>query len=424
MIPAILVLGKYIYKYNNKNHYICHPNKTNTTKKYLVPYTIKPSFAKVSINYYILINYTETDEDIIYCTLIETLGPVTDLNAFDRYQMHCYNLVNKVKIFPIEDIKNRQLFSLTDPELIMNIHREVYTIDSEETTDFDDAFSIQNDILSIYIINVAYYIKYIEDLPNYIDTMLSSTVYLGNRVSMIPKISRELTLIKDSLRVVITLDINILTGETKLYNSLVKIKENLRYSDKHRIIKELINVTSTPDSYKAVEHLMTTINLYCAKLNSNFIYMATGDKIDNNYVDYAIYKSYYTKNKEPNLLFNDYYIHISSPIRRIVDLINQLIFEKYELDVSVDKINNSQKSIKKIQTRSRLLRLFVKNPDTIYDGVVIPDTNTIYIPSIGLFYEDTTVPVDTKSFKIYIFENKNTYKQKIKVGSTDVSVVS
>jgi hypothetical protein len=420
MFPAIIVVGKYIYQNKdnkNKNYYRCYPHKS-TEKTYLVPYNIKPNFSKISMNYYILIKYDDTDGDIIYCTLIETIGQVSDLNAFDRYQLHCANLVSKVKRLPLDTIKNRELFALTDNDLINNLSRNIYTLDSIDTVDMDDAFSITDSMLSIYIINVAYYLKTIPNLMEYIETMISSTIYIEQRIPMLNSaISNKLTLIKDEPRVVITLDIDLITGEYLLYNSVIKVSENLRYDVSNDIVDHLVHVTRMDDSHKAIEYLMTTMSKYMANINADFIYMATGDKIDNDYVDYMIYKSYYTLNKEINLLFKSYYIHITSPIRRLVDLLNQLIFEKYEVNICqemINKINDSQKSIKKIQTKSRLLRLFKDVPDAEYEGVVIGDT--IYIPSINLFYKSTEDMGGCTRFKIYLFENKNTYARKVKIG--------
>jgi exoribonuclease R len=67
--------------------------------------------------------------------------------------LYYYNLNRKKLRYNVKEI---DIFK----GLIDNRNRTVYTIDSEDTLDFDDAFSIQGtNSISIYIINVAYYIN-------------------------------------------------------------------------------------------------------------------------------------------------------------------------------------------------------------------------------------------------------------------------
>ncbi len=127
---------------------------------------------------------------------------------------------------------------------------------------------------------------------------------------------------------------------------------------------------------------------------------------------------------------------ITSPIRRLVDLLNMIILEKNVLSESaisfcnnwlneIEFINNNMKSIKKIQNECTLLDLCYKNNnlmDSPISGWIIniEDENnyTIFLPDIKL---TTTIKLNTKHkiydsllFKMYLFIDEDNLKKKIK----------
>lgn len=146
------------------------------------------------------------------------------------------------------------------------------------------------------------------------------------------------------------------------------------------------------------------------------------------------------------LLDIDCYAHITSPIRRLVDLLNQIIFfEKYRL---VKKINNetksfvenwlsqieyinvSMRSIRKIQTDCEMIRKVSINPvimENIYEGTIfdkIKKNNGLF--SFMVYLHDlkllsrivTTEEIENNSihnFKLYFFGDEYNYKKKIKL---------
>ena len=140
------------------------------------------------------------------------------------------------------------------------------------------------------------------------------------------------------------------------------------------------------------------------------------------------------------------YIHITSPIRRLVDLLNQmLIIKKMALvkDISIyandflthwlnqiDYINHSMRSIRKVQTDCNLLYRCCNEIDimnTIQKGVVFDKNNKtngmytymIYLEELKLLSRITTM-MDIENYtyiscKLYLFEDEDKIKKKIRV---------
>jgi hypothetical protein len=141
----------------------------------------------------------------------------------------------------------------------------------------------------------------------------------------------------------------------------------------------------------------------------------------------------------------DAYIHITSPIRRLVDLLNIIMFQKNNnmirlsenATIFYDKwlneleyINTTMRSIRKVQTDCDLLTLCSLKPDileTEYNGYLfdnIPRNDglyqyIVYLPDlnltsrINLNYDISNYTC--KKFKIYIFEDEDKLKKKIRL---------
>ena len=140
------------------------------------------------------------------------------------------------------------------------------------------------------------------------------------------------------------------------------------------------------------------------------------------------------------------YIHITSPIRRLVDLLNQIILlDQFSLVTTVsadakkflaewlmqiEYINTSMRYIRKIQTSCELLSRCFHSPELIdkdYSGVVFDKiikndgfiTYMVYLEELKLLSRITTqsdVPNYSKRlFKMYLFEDEDKIKKKIRL---------
>jgi hypothetical protein len=148
-----------------------------------------------------------------------------------------------------------------------------------------------------------------------------------------------------------------------------------------------------------------------------------------------------------DLLEMDAYVHITSPIRRLVDLLNIIQFQKnkgliqlsehagkfYETWLhDLDYINATMRSIRKVQNDCTMLDLCMNNPDIIekdriYDGYVFDKMARndglyqiiVYLPELKMTSRVTTREnlenYQLARFKVYLFHNEEKFKKKIRL---------
>jgi hypothetical protein len=144
--------------------------------------------------------------------------------------------------------------------------------------------------------------------------------------------------------------------------------------------------------------------------------------ISGEYIEYTNTKSNYCH----SLLNVEYYMHFTSPIRRKVDIYNQLFWITSYVPYlplqnirNIEKINKDTKIIRKIQNECTLLHLLQntnENENIITDGIIIQIINEtkslVYLPTYKCILSSTIIcEIYTKiKCKIYIFEiNFNFY---------------
>tara|TARA_B100001173_G_C15703191_1_gene426990 strand:- start:50 stop:613 length:564 start_codon:yes stop_codon:yes gene_type:complete len=146
-----------------------------------------------------------------------------------------------------------------------------------------------------------------------------------------------------------------------------------------------------------------------------------------------------------DMLDLDSYIHMTSPIRRLPDLLNIIKlqinmdstnltdkageFYNYWLD-RLDYINTTMRSIRKVQVDCNLLHYVMKNDsvlDKIYDGNIFDMIKRndglyqyiCYIPEIKLVsrltIREKLVDYDNIKLKLYIFVDEDRLQKKIRI---------
>ena len=144
------------------------------------------------------------------------------------------------------------------------------------------------------------------------------------------------------------------------------------------------------------------------------------------------------------------YIHITSPIRRLVDLLNQIILlDRFSLVKSIspdakkfledwmiqmEYVNTSMRYIKKIQTSCELLSHCFQHPEMMenqYSGVVFDKiikndgfiTYMVYLEELKLLSRITTQTdvsnYSHQNFNMYLFEDEDSVKKKIRLQIID-----
>ena len=155
----------------------------------------------------------------------------------------------------------------------------------------------------------------------------------------------------------------------------------------------------------------------------------------------------YNEGKRHDMLDLDSYIHITSPIRRLVDLLNMIelqdklmLFKKnndmhkfynhWTSKASFEYINTTMRAIRKVQNDCSLLNLCNTKKNIlneifegfIFDRIVRNDglfQYMVYLPKINMVNRVTTrherEDNTMHTFKLYIFMDENRLKQKLRL---------
>jgi exoribonuclease R len=496
--PGILLIGKTYGRSksnaNSKFYYKCIPH-AKTIPPLLIPYEQKNlGFNKNVTNRYVLFKFIEWEDKHPIGRITDNLGPVNDLNSFYEYHLHCKNLVISIKEFT-NTLKHTLKHHLDPIQLITNIlhknlsienrlNHSIITIDPINSTDLDDAMSFQNNTLSIYIANVPLLIDELGLWNSFSDRI--STIYLptAKRQMLPPLLSENLcSLLENEQRFALCMDITFNDQndqkdqiDIKFSNALVKVRKNYDYEDtslfkdkdycqilnaaqilckKYKYLKEINN------SHDLVAYLMILMNIRCANKMCEFkdgiFRTMTMNKTESSLelspeiADFikiwqsssGQYSNYDERKPHDLIASGTDYIHITSPIRRLVDLLNiiklqeKLYLASWSSDTiafytkwlnKLEYINTSMKAIRKVQIDCNILHLCVSNPailEKIYNGYIFDEQPTedqfqytVYIPKIKIITRIKTKikykEYDCHQFKLYLIEDGMTLKRKIR----------
>jgi len=502
-IPGVLVLeGNKTFGRtpNNKRlYYKCIPFD-HGLPIFLIPYNAPIGFSKVQTNHYVTFHFDNWIGKHPHGILTETLGNVDDLCAFYEYQLHCNNL--NTSIVPLTK-STTAAFKLRSPDeyigqIIKNADFQiedrqseyVFSIDPEGSVDFDDAFSIQpaeNNTyrISIYIANVFVWLETL-NLWNEL-TDRPSTIYLPDRKrTMLPaQLSDDLCSLQENQpRFALAMDV-VVNGDGRVVseipprytNAVIRVKKNFVYEEpkllKNAQYKTLFDISkrmdaSIGDSHDVVAHFMVLMNstvgqymktqeigifrsaAFIQPTDINQPIVGLGAETSriiwswkNTITQYATFSP--NTNLQHDIMGIDAYVHITSPIRRLVDLLNQMILSKSAGIVrslspaatgflnewlgELDYINSTSKSIRKVQMDCELLTKCTNSPeimDSVHEGIVIEKTGTATaIFSYMVFIEQlkitTRVKTETEyslhskvSCKLYLFQDEDKVRNKIR----------
>jgi len=508
-------LGKLLYK--------CIPDD-KTIPPFLIPYEFKHSnFSKLYSNLYVTFSFSkwgEKDKHPIG-VLTNVIGEVNNssIDVYYSYQLLCKNLNISIEQFNkilFNRIKTRfdsstielnkitnEFVSMQYPELENRTDQKewnIFTIDSVNTTDYDDAFSVkkmgsfenrETFMLSIYISNVALWME-LFGLWDVFSSRVSSIYLPDKKIPMLPTImsSNLCSLIENAHRYAFTMDITISVNNyessnekdvtienIKFKNTIINVSNNYSYNQQDLLLdnsyNSLFDITKLlsekyvcqydiTDSQNMVAYLMILMNYYCAKnlkknnsgilLKNNITTMSNSlqNESNNRIKSWYLSKSEYfgvmntidttvdnvttpihTTNHESLQL--DAYTHITSPIRRIVDLINLIemqqihnlfefskearnFYNKWTSEEHILFINTNMKSIRKLQNQCTLLDMFNNIPEMIekpLNGIIIDIKNKtslnkpnslvyiVYIPELKI-----TSKITKQTTKIYELYNE------------------
>ena len=500
-IPGVLVLknNRKFGKYKQKFLYKCIPDDKRLPI-FLIPYHMKNGFNKNYVNKYVIFKFKNLDNKHPYGELVNVLGNVSSLDTFYEYQLYCKSLYASIQKFTKETMKQLKSHSQEHfIELIKEkynlenrIGRDVISIDPKTSKDFDDAFGmIENErqfIISIYITNVSMWLDVLNVWSSFTERV--STIYLPDRKRpMLPTILSDTlcSLKENDVKFAFTLDLYINKETYRLdnytfKNTIINIRKNYVYDTdiqendklylkmKDVLIslnnkKEYKYIDSIQTSHDLIAYLMIWMNYTSAKeLVKNKCGLYRSSKMNDTFkppsnIDDSIQKflkiwnSYggkyckYIDLERHDMLELDAYVHITSPIRRLVDLLTMMklqeslklvewgeeassFYNYWTSDTSIDYINTTMRSIRRVQNDCLLLNICSTNKkilETIYDGFIfdkIKRNDGLYQYMVYLKELNMTNRITTRhdlnnysfqQFKIYIFHDQERLKHKVRL---------
>jgi exoribonuclease R len=509
-IPGVLILkGNKTYGRgeNGKLLYKCIPDDRRLPT-FLISYEMKNvGFSKVFVNQYVTVNFSEWKDKHPRGVISQLIGPVEVLDNFYEYQLYCKSLNASIQNFTKDASKALKSHAhdafienirVKYPDIIdrtNNSEWNIITIDPPNSQDFDDAFSIRTlengmQQLSIYISNVTIWM----DVLNLWDSFSRriSTIYLPDRKRpMLPTILSDClcSLQEKHTRLAFVMDIIIdgdLITDIKYSNCMIRVAKNYCYeehalleNDNYNAILETTKtltknykyINNVRNSHEMVCYLMILMNYNTAKnlishKNGIFRYTIMRKEVAvpeslpeevgkfikiwnsaaGQYIDVSCLEEGQTI--AHNLLEMDAYVHITSPIRRLVDLLNIIQFQEntgiiklsenaiafYKKWIAdLEYINITMRSIRKVQHDCNLLHMCTTSPEImeknytgyVFDKIVRNDglfQYVVYLPELKMAsrvtFRENIENYDLREYKLYVFHDEEKFKKKIRLQLT------
>ena len=386
------------------------------------------------------------------------------------------------------------------------LDHNIFSIDPANSNDFDDAFSIKalDDnmiLLSIYIANVTILMDSLNLWSSFSERI--STIYLPDKKRpMLPTILSDClcSLQSGSTRCAFVLDLTVNPRSNEIVsikysNCIIRVKKNYVYEETEllaskdylllldtvkKLSKNYRYISNVKNSHEVVSYLMILMNYFSAKelLKSKVgIFRSTvvtkkGPEKDSllsdsllsdslpedvskfikiwnstygQYIDISLFDDNDPSFYKHELLDMDAYIHITSPIRRLVDLLNMIklqqvlgivtlsesAFEFYSNWIQkIDYINVTMRAIRRVQNDCVLLNTSAQNLailDCIYDGYCFDKLvrgdglfqYIVYLPELKMTSKITVREnmdnYAARKYKLFLFNNEEKFKKKIRL---------
>lgn len=491
--------GKLLYKVIPDDSHLPH---------FLVPYELKMGFSKKFVNKYITFQYKNWENKHPQGIIKDTLGDVNNLDVFFEYQLYCKSLHVSLSSFNADakkilkqKKKNEYINMILDNKdynMVDRTNEYIFTIDSSTSTDLDDGFSImrveQGWKVSIYISNVFLWLETLHLWDSFAERV--STIYLPDRKRpMLPTVLSDTlcSLQENQTRFAMCLDtfinndgqfVNVESYTIK--NCMIKVSKNHSHGskeiEKDTQYRELFRISKLLDysvktSHDLVSYWMVVMNMYVASVmnkkkigifrtafikNKDLLKDIPSDlpedsftaiKLWNNSVGkYVLFDEGLTleheliKSKVFHINSLNSYLHITSPIRRLVDLLNQIILF-YDFKVvnkvsenalkflekwknKIEYINVSMRCIRRVQVDCNILARFYNESELLcnhYNGIIFDKvmktdgmfSYMVYLQEFKILSRITTSDdfdnYTSHIFKIFLFEDEEKVKRKIRL---------
>ena len=504
-IPGVLVLENnrtYGRTANQKRLFYRCTLYDPTLPDFIIAYS--PSsheFSKNPKNLFVLFKFDQWVGKHPEGVLIKTIGDVDDLAAYYEYRLYCKGLVQhngKMNQHIYQTLRQQSPTlhtSTPDPPGAEGPQRHIFTIDPEYTTTYDDALELSYRVIepdtttprhialvSVHISDVAATIDQLslwDQLAEHIQ--IPASIYMPDkRHSLLPPLLETKCSLTQNVPnkhvITTTFHIDLFTHtviQTDISTTTITVQHNYVYEsselfrdsqyitlyDMTRKLATATDATPPPtNSTELVEYWMLKTNTHIAtvlKSHQSGIFRTVKQKHTSTYTSpqqrewnayhsgkYQLYDTNHSLSHDALRL--PQYIHITSPIRRLVDILNQITLydklrihthelspnslefrKKWSTDSEMDVLNQQMRNIQKIQSECELLARFTEDPERLqmsYRGIIMDGSEnriTIYLYDLRLFCSvKTDREYDIHSehdFKIYLFKDENLFHKKIRV---------
>lgn len=439
----------------------------------LVPYRLKSAgFNKHRSSKFVLVEETaEVIQDRPVALLSNVIGDVDDLPSFFEYQLHVKGLWHQKKSPMYVAIQPRRKDADALLEQVRDLcqhdrtDRTVFSVDPPGCKDIDDAYGLTGDMLSIYISNVGLWFHVLGLLSSPELVEQPATIYLpnGNR-DMLPELLScgWCSLLEEQPRPALVCDIDLSSGETTFTTAMIRVTKNwdydgfehtAHYTKVMQVVQQLNEreglTAPVKDSHDLVAWMMIRMSHSAARKMERGMFRGVQSGSSSGGVVPKEIRSfmqgwsstggrYVLEPERHELLGLDRYVHITSPIRRLPDLVNGLLlqsrlqllpstttFTDYWLD-RIEQINAESKAIGRIQIQCNLLHQLsdesANNAELVgyivdkFDG---EDRYVVYLPQTKLVATYRTSKNLTRlskhRFKIRLFKHEETFKKKVRL---------
>ena len=439
--------------------------------------------------------------------LIKTIGDVDDLAAYYEYRLYCKGLIqhngkmNQHIYQTLRQTPTPPLNPTPDPRGAEGPQRHIFTIDPQDTTTYDDALELSYRVIhqepattttahphialvSVHISDVAAAIDQLslwDKLAEHI--RIPASIYMPDkRHSLLPPLLEtkcSLTQNTPNKHVITTtfhIDLDTYTViQTDVTYTTITVQHNYvydtpelfrdpQYINLYDITRKLAADSPPSNSMELVEYWMLKTNTHIAevlKSHQSGIFRTVKRKHTSKSASasttpqqrewnayhsgkYQLYDPYSDTDLSHDALQLSQYIHITSPIRRLVDILNQITLydidqrrpakllpnsltfrKKWWRDSEIDVLNQQMRDIQKIQSDCELLARFTQHPEQLelsYRGIIMDGSEnriTIYLYDLRLFCSvktDREYEIHSEhDFKIYLFKDEDSFHKKIRV---------
>ena len=484
-------------------YYKCRPHDTKLPN-FLIPYDIPMGFNKNFKNKYVTFQFVRWNEKHPHGILSQNLGDVHDFPSYCEYVLYCKQLHESITKsithtkqglkaksadqFMGDILKNTEQYG----SFLKRDQDNIFSIDPEGCVDRDDAMSIfmtkkttemTRYKVSVYIANVWVWIHAL-GLWDFIGERVSTIYFptakrpmlptaLGEQLCSLDQLHRrfgfvmDFIVVEDSKKGIYIQD-NQLKGPC-LTQCTLTVKNNYDYEEppllQNKDYQQLLSITkkldsNVIDSHHVVEYWMTQMNRFTAKKMKKHqigIYRVVSSRVvptanipENapmfvKILEQQLSGTYKRFDRDEEYVHETLgvteYVHFTSPIRRMVDLLNQIswvlhvvtpsnippqvgVFYKKQM-LALDSLNTKMKQIRRIQSDCDIL-FKVHNDDALiqktYEGMVVTigeSKCSLYIEELKWLaqipFQDCYRKYMKLKCKLYVFEKEEQMKRKIRV---------